>query len=538
MMNPIDFSISAKAFRLILAGIVMVYLLNLRLDVMEVDAAQYASISHEMLTTKSFLQVHHRGEDYLDKPPLLFWCSAISMSIFGSSAFAYKLPGFFSLLITLFSLYQFCLLWYNEQTARRAVLILGTCQAWFLMSNDVKMEGLLSAGIMFAIWQGSVFFHRKSLTSVILFSLGISAALLTKGPIGFVLPIMALGFHLWMKKQVKIIMHPRVLLFFPMVFLLLLPMCIGLYLQFDLHPEKEVYGLKGPSGLEFFFYTQSFGRLTGDIYWSNHSPWYFVLRRMGWDFAPWCFLFWPIFLRIILKKNLFFHQTEYITMALFSVGIIGFSISNYKLPHYVFPLFPACSVLIAHHAEHLVGKNGMRFFLLYLLVIFLVMPPLALLRSYDADALPWMLYAVVLFSCLYMVYQKKWLYQTLFVSLLGFGLIMSVWFYPSLLVYQSSSLAGKYLKKKRQTGEKVFLLAASGHALDFYSQTLSKTLKDANSGDWLYASSACGDSLLAMGNWTLRLNMPDFPVSRLKARFLLDKERDKTLQHRYLLQKK
>ena len=50
MMNQIDFSISPKAFRLILAGIVMVYLLNLRLDVMEVDAAQYASISHEMLT--------------------------------------------------------------------------------------------------------------------------------------------------------------------------------------------------------------------------------------------------------------------------------------------------------------------------------------------------------------------------------------------------------------------------------------------------------------------------------------------------------
>ncbi len=63
-MNNIDFSISPGLFRLLLAGIIGVYLLNLRLDVMEVDAAQYASISHEMLSTKSFLQVHHKGEDY------------------------------------------------------------------------------------------------------------------------------------------------------------------------------------------------------------------------------------------------------------------------------------------------------------------------------------------------------------------------------------------------------------------------------------------------------------------------------------------
>jgi hypothetical protein len=225
-------------------------------------------------------------------------------------------------------------------------------------------------------------------------------------------------------------------------------------------------------------------------------------------------------------------------MALFSIGIIGFSLSNYKLPHYVFPLFPACSIFIAHHAEHLVGKNGMRFFLLFFLVIFLLLPPLAFLISFDAGSLHWILYAVVLFLSLYLAFQKKWLYQALFVSLLGFGLIMSVWFYPSLLVYQSSSLAGKYLQNKRQTEEKVFMLAASGHALDFYSQTQSKSLQHSKPGDWLYTSSACGDSLLAMGNWTLHLDLPDFPVSRLNTRFLLNPARDKTLPHRYLLQKK
>jgi len=42
----------------------MVHLLGMIfIDIMEVDAAQYASISQEMLQTGDYLQVHHRGAD-------------------------------------------------------------------------------------------------------------------------------------------------------------------------------------------------------------------------------------------------------------------------------------------------------------------------------------------------------------------------------------------------------------------------------------------------------------------------------------------
>ena len=50
---------------------------------MDIDAAQYASISREMLECKSYLQFFDLGNDYLDKPPMLFWLSGLSMKIFG-----------------------------------------------------------------------------------------------------------------------------------------------------------------------------------------------------------------------------------------------------------------------------------------------------------------------------------------------------------------------------------------------------------------------------------------------------------------------
>ena len=44
-------------------------------DIMEVDAGQYASMSLEMLKSGDYLHLVDRGQDYLDKPPLIFWMS-------------------------------------------------------------------------------------------------------------------------------------------------------------------------------------------------------------------------------------------------------------------------------------------------------------------------------------------------------------------------------------------------------------------------------------------------------------------------------
>ena len=56
----------------------VIYMAGLGLTIMDVDSAQYASISQEMARTNEFLEVQNKGSDYLDKPPLLFWVGAVS----------------------------------------------------------------------------------------------------------------------------------------------------------------------------------------------------------------------------------------------------------------------------------------------------------------------------------------------------------------------------------------------------------------------------------------------------------------------------
>ena len=53
-------------YALVLFALLGVHITNMFIDVMEVDAAQYASISMEMFQSKSYLQVFQHGQDYLD----------------------------------------------------------------------------------------------------------------------------------------------------------------------------------------------------------------------------------------------------------------------------------------------------------------------------------------------------------------------------------------------------------------------------------------------------------------------------------------
>ncbi|MES2796994.1 MAG: glycosyltransferase family 39 protein, partial [Bacteroidota bacterium] len=244
-------------------SIVILYFLNLFIDLMEVDAAQYASISLEMLRTGSYLQVFHRNLDYLDKPPMLFWMASASFKIFGVSTWSYKLPAVLLILAGIYATYRLANLYYNHKIGLYSALILASTQALFLITNDVRTDGLLMSFSILAIWQYIEYKRNRKFVNLFFSAVFLSFALMSKGPFALIIFLSGIGFDILIHQKWSKLFRISWLPYFIIVAILLLPMCWGLYQQFDLHPEKEVYGLKGPSGLLFFFWTQSFGRITG-----------------------------------------------------------------------------------------------------------------------------------------------------------------------------------------------------------------------------------------------------------------------------------
>ncbi|MBK9336573.1 MAG: glycosyltransferase family 39 protein [Lewinellaceae bacterium] len=548
-------------------GLLAVYLRGLFLDVMDVDAAQYASISMEMLQNGNWLQVQHRHADYLDKPPLLFWSSALSFALFGLHNWAYKLPSLLGAAAGVYATYRFCLLFYSKTTARHAAFILTACTGVLLLGNDVRTDTLLLGMTACAVWQLAVFFgtDRPSLACALGAGLFTGLAMLAKGPIGLIVPAFAVGTHLLLRRDWRRLADWRWLVGLVAVAVVLAPMCVGLYQQFDLHPEKTVNGRTGVSGLYFYFWEQSFGRITGENVWKNDtSPLYF-LHVYLWAFLPWPILLagalWRRFGALFQQKFRLPAGDEAFSIGAFVLTFVALSLSRYKLPHYIFVTLPWAAVLTARWlgqvldsvaATSVAPEAAARFARYSTCIVLVVLAATsALLLGFvfpTANILKWGI-GLGLFGAAAAVFWRNSaadaLVQSGVLALLGAAFVLNFHFYPNLLPHQSTAAVPRYARQNGIPADKMAFFNRHGHALDFYAGYILKSMETpgqvrraaADSGAfWLYTD-APGRAELdsAAVRYTPAATFQHFQVALLKPAFLNPAQRAESLQQVYLL---
>ena len=236
----------------VFVGCLLVVISGFWIPVMDIDAAQYASISSEMLHSGNYLHVYDAGKEYLDKPPLLFWISAWSMKLFGVNNFGYRLPSVLFASLAVYATYRLTAIYYSQERARLAAVILATSQGFLLMCHDVRTDTMLMGWVIFSTWQLAKWSITGNIRSLLIASAGIAFGMMTKGPIAMLVPGFAIFPQLVLNRKMGLIFHWRSLAGVLVMVLLLLPMSWGLYTQFDLHPEKVVNGTTSVSGLRFF----------------------------------------------------------------------------------------------------------------------------------------------------------------------------------------------------------------------------------------------------------------------------------------------
>lgn len=574
------------------AGLLAILMRGLWLDVMDVDAAQYASISMEMMQNGSWLEVKHRYTDYLDKPPLLFWSSALSYLIFGLSTWAYKLPSLVAALGGVYGIYRFSKLFYAEKTARQAAFLLASATGFFVLCNDVRTDTLLLGTTSLAIWQLAEYLQNKRWKYLIGAFVCIGLAMLAKGPIGLVVPALAAGTHLLLQRDFRNIFRWQWLAGLGITALILLPMCWGLYSQFDLHPEKPLNDRISTSGLYFFFWEQSFGRITGNNVWRNDAGPFYFFHVYLWAFLPWALLL-PAALwfhsRKAWRKIFNFHQThlpEAYSLGGFLLTFIALSLSRYKLPHYIFVTLPWAAVLIAAwlNAETGTKKSKVKAvtivptawtivsyvtYLLALAVVFLligfVFPGNILSQTISqgengtgvsyglmfGNILTWCILLAGTGWLLFRTIRNPWKVDTevfvqrgvLVAVLIGF--VLNFYFYPNLLPYQSTATIGRYIHEQGIPKNKIAFFKRHGHALDFYSQAISKRMDSREHvrqtarilGEiWIYTNQKGKSELDEAGiPYESVYEMGHFQAALLNARFLNPATRATSLEPVWLL---
>lgn len=530
----------------------ILHLSAFRVDMMDIDATQYAEMSREMAQSGSYLQLYDRGIDYLDKPPMLFWVSSLSMKVFGYNNFGYKLPSILFALLAMYSVYRLTRLLYNDNTARMAALILGACQGMYLMTNDVRTDTILMSCVITALWMIKEAEIQRKWYWVVGGTAAIAAGMMTKGPIALMVPMFCFGSDWVLKRKWKQLFSPYHLVDAVLIVIFLIPMSIGLYQQFDMHPEKTVNGLQNVSGLRFFYWSQSFGRITGESPWNNNAPFEFLFVGMFWAFLPWMFLFVPaLVMRLVevvkQKFKLQSHQ-EFITTGGFVLAYLALGSSKYQLPHYIFVVFPLAAIMVAKLiADFADSKYAglykvMKPFQWVASVLIMIASLLTLVIVFPVGItgiLVWMLaFSVWLFIAMHKKIQAKMFWVSAAAIMLA-NIFITHHFYYNLLQYQLSSSVGRYMKANKMQVDNLTLHKIDHplNALHFYADRLIQLDSAGTSpGKYILASNDGIEDIKAQQlPYDLLLQGEYFKVSELTPEFLNPATRHKATEKYYFI---
>ena len=469
----------------------------LGIPLIDIDAAQYASMSREMASTGNYLQLYDLGKDYLDKPPLLFWLSSISIQLFGVHDWAYRLPSILCLGLALWSVYRFTLLYYNELTAQFSVLVLASSQAFILMAHDVRCDTMLMGFVMFSIWQLAAWYQSNAWKHFVMAFIGIGLGMLTKGPIAIVVPGVSFAIHFLLQRNWKQYFRWEYIIGVLIVGILLIPMSIGLYTQFDLQPGKIIHGVPIQSGLRFYYWTQSFGRYTGENVFNEMNHFTFLLENMLWSFLPWIFIFLitlVLSIKDLIKSKfkLQIHE-EFITVGGFILTYCMLARSQAQLPHYIFVVLPLAAIVTAKGLHQIYFSE--RFLKLKKVALYfhgfiftLLWAAANMIVLFVFTDMPVYVKIVTILGTVYFLYllffykaqAPKFISLALY-TILGVNFILNTSFYPRLLKYELGVSAAAFINQNKLPKNSVYLYEIDeSRALHFYGNHSFERLFDSS----------------------------------------------------------
>ncbi len=311
----------------IVAGLIFFFHLG-TYGLWEPDEARYAEIAREMLVLRDFIVPHLNYVAYVEKPPLLYWLTALSFRTFGIDEFAARMVPATSALIGVLATFIFADRVMGRRRAVMATAILATAPLYALMAQVLTTDMLLSALTTIAILAFYLHYEEGGRWCWIAY-VAMALATLTKGPVGVALPALTMLVFLWWEGTLKGSLRR-----FHAIAGAILVLAI-------VAPWFIAISIREPGFLDFYFVGEHIRRVF-DSSFSHGEPAYFYIPVVIAGLLPWSLLVPFLTWRRMTPKP----ARRYCVIA--ALVIIGaFSASSGKLIPYVIPAFPLLAVLLA-----------------------------------------------------------------------------------------------------------------------------------------------------------------------------------------------
>ncbi|HXH50744.1 MAG TPA: glycosyltransferase family 39 protein [Terriglobia bacterium] len=309
-----------------------------RLPLIEPDEGRNAEVAREMLAKGDWITPHFNNFPYLDKPPVFFWAVASSFKVAGLSEASARFPSALAALLTVLLVWLMARRMFENSTALYAGLVLATSPLVVVFAREVIFDMTLTlfvTGAMVCYWLREADPERQKLLDALFFA-AMGLATLTKGPVGFLLPLLSISAYQALRGKFARLKDLHWLLGLGAFFAITLPWFIAVSVR---HPDFPGYA----------FWQESLQRFaTGHSHRAGPIYYYLIIYLAG--FLPWSFfLLYSAVHRVRRWRDLRQEQQAPVLFLLSWVGVIFvfFTISQSKLPGYFLPAMVPLSILMA-----------------------------------------------------------------------------------------------------------------------------------------------------------------------------------------------
>ena len=305
------------------------------------DEGRYAEIPREMLQGHDWVVPHLNGLAYIEKPPLQYWATAASYSLFGISELSARLYTALTAFGTLGAVWWAARGIWTRELASRAVVISASMLLFVLLGQlltlDMSLTFFLTLSLSaFLVAQVRAEQDRPRSVSRCMAVAWSAAALgvLTKGLIAAVIPAAVLVLYTLRTHDTAPWRRLNFRFGLPAFALIAVPW----------HMLAQA---RLPDFVQFFFVREHFARFMTPVSDRQEAPWFFVavflLGTLPWTLPAvrGALTGW----RRSAAAGAFDHGVFLWLWVVFV--LVFFSLSDSKLIPYILPAFPALAILIA-----------------------------------------------------------------------------------------------------------------------------------------------------------------------------------------------
>ena len=288
----------------------------------------------EMYKTGNWVLPMINGDYIPFKPPFFHWMGVLISAVIGEvNELTIRLPSAVFGTLGVIVVYIAGARFWNEKTGRLAAIVLATTPGWWRAATiaqvDVTLAFFMTAALLLFYFMYREDRHAQVHSMAV--GLLLACAMLAKGPLGFLVPLLTVGVFLWLRRDFAFLkkVHP-------------ISGAVGFILV-----ACSWYALALWQGGTSFFNRQileeTFGTAVGD--YGRHQPYYYFVPIFFLNQAPWSF-FSPALVFFLYRRrrelftdHLMFPLVWCVTVFLF------FSLALGKRAVYILPLYPAFALL-------------------------------------------------------------------------------------------------------------------------------------------------------------------------------------------------